>query len=479
MQIIIFGLDGRTVENISPVIKDYARERLLEIIKFEFDQSKEVDFNDLLIKYGIKNDGVLAKCFKSLMNDPESIARKVLLSRTKNPSLLIEAWMANVCGLFMPFIYHEFQLNDFNTLLSQYPEFTKIPHFVDDFLANKFEHWEECNGYLLRSIKENDLKISDSHYDAFTTELKAIVLGGSFATENFRPHWLNENFINNWHDKYLALDTVVVKEHFPEAFNIQPDYVSIIDPRDNQFKRIDLQKELGVHYEKLKHLFSRPFYNYKVISTYMSWMTTNPKKLYDGVTVTKDVTNKETTSNDDTLSFQRKFISRYISIHPVEILCADYFGWTEFVKQTIHHEIVHRLQEKYVQCFMSIAFLEGKLRDTPSKQNYTYLASVKKDVDVNLLIELIKSTMSKLYIRETIPPEEQAMYNLEDRVQLHGGHTKAFSDVVMRFNRCETAIKQRKAFISTVLGHMIYRAYGIPLGVGFSWICSKTKKMEE
>lgn len=472
---IMVGGKSTTIENVSSSMVDHSKEEILAIVKNAFTGSKIVDFASLIPAYGIKNDGELAKSFQSLI-EPGAIERRSMLSTSMNPSLLLEDWFANVCGLYMPLLYHEFQARDASLLLNQFPEYSSLES-IKSLLGNKFEHWEQCNAAIGIEMKEKGIKTAKPHHDEFMTRMKAIVLGGSLSNESTRPHWLSKEFRERWHARYLALDEIIMKEHFPDVLTIQPDKVSIIDPRDGVYKQIDLKVELGQHYESIKHLFTRPFYTYKVISTHMSWMTTNPKELYDGVTVTKDTGNEVSTSNDATVTFKQRFISRYIAIHPIELLCADYFGWVDLVKQTVHHEIVHRLQEKYVQCFMSIAALEGKLRDTPSKHSYTFLEAIKKDVDVKLLIELIKTTMGKLYIRETIPPEEQAKYNLEDRVRLHGGHTKAFSQVVMGFNRCEAAMKQRKAFIGLVLGHVIYRAYGVSLGSGFSWICAKTKKL--
>jgi len=483
----------RVIENLVASSVLYSEEELLAILKHELLKTGSVEFNTIISRWGISERGPLSECLQKLI-EANIVERQIELGTTMNPGLLIDLFMSNVCGFYMPLIYHEFQKRDLDTLFDTYLVLKSLTEFKENIVKSRYYHFEALVTDLRRLIQENNITLtknqsldifgSKSHPNCFTAKLRAIIMGGSLQNENTRPHWFNAKFIDRWHDKLKVLDKVIIDEHFPNIRLINNKSISIIDPRDNIFKEFDLIQVLGKHYDSVKHLFTQPVYDYWVVSPYMSWLVLNPSMLYDGVTVSEPIKGKPVTSNDEELSFAPKFVRKYISIHPIEMLCADYLGWVQLVKQTVHHEIVHRLQEKYVQCFMSIGYIQGKLdskhqlRETTSKANYEYLDNVIKDVDPILLQALIKDTMSKLYIKETISKNEQATFNLEDRVIMHGGHTNSFSEVVDNFNKCEVAMIQRNAFLSKIIAPMSWRAFGKSLGWGYSWVCSETKKLE-
>jgi hypothetical protein len=235
---IAFGDKTQAVEHVYPFISEYSLDEVFDVLKFEFLKNDTIEFNMIRKDWGIRNRGELAHALQELIDDA-AVSRLITLEKSMNPSMLTEAFMANVCGFYQPFIYHEFQKRDFETLLDQHPELIPLAEFKRKVLASSHYYFDALEDDLNSMIESSGINITKNKLDDFISKLKIIISGGSLENENLHPHWFDDDFSERWHNRYLALDKIIMEEYFPNVLKMNNETVKMIDPSENITTRLD------------------------------------------------------------------------------------------------------------------------------------------------------------------------------------------------------------------------------------------------
>lgn len=424
----------------------------------------QFEFHELLTRYNIGNFGGLIKAIDSRMSAGD-VERVLTFEDDKSREGLTRAFMANVCGEFTPLVYHKFQVPLIDDLFRSHSE---LDGLKQDVLNSRL--------YSFAQVKQRFLDgntMSDDDKATFLVSLRKIISGADRvvytgqAKAYWHPHWFDDTFAVEWKGKLAAMAGRIVAEHFPLVSNTGRNGF-----RESLIDQAIVTKKLGDVHSDLDHLFKLPLINYVVRDPIMRWDHVNPSFFYDGVMMMEGRSNVSDFEHFDAMGLKPRYVAYSIAIHPIQLLCADRYGWVELVMQTLHHELVHVLQMRFVANKMAGYYLKNPtMKKNPSiKRNLGYLDALRGKMDVDAVLELIDAANEKLYIREAVPQEDTKRMNLEEYVNGRGGHTDAFMAVVRAFKYCKVAWKQRRAFLEFIQA-FCHRTTGENFNDGLIFLC--------
>lgn len=472
-----FGTVEGSVASAKPIPSNYSIQELSGIL---FETGKQrFDFTKTVDRWGVKNQGEFASLIQKEI-DKGTITRRIFLETTSNPGLLKELFVANVLGFYRPLVYHEFQRRDIEAAFKKHGLQSKLSPQFKGLLESKYYTLKQFQKEINDLNEQAELGVSKKDLSNFFAMIRRSAMGGDLQDKNYRPSWFDDAFIEKWHARYKIFDKMIIKEHFPAIETMNGKTINYFDKDKNKLVEVDLVDFLGPHYKTLSYLFSKPSYYYKVETEKMPWYLFTANPFYDGITVTRTSGGRNYDFNQPAIEFQPASVNRFISIHPVELLCCDVFGWEQLVRQTMHHEIIHVLQEAQVNCFMYYAIINGRYIKNNSSKAYNHILKIVEDVDKDILSKILVANMDKLYIKENVsdmPAVEARNYNLVEYVGRAGGHTKAFIDVVNQFSECKAAWAQRKQFLEKITATM-FRIYGESIGSGQTYLCDEARTDE-
>lgn len=480
--IIIIGEIGKAakingkdimISSFTPSVDFFDKDELISIMNYEFHQEKIVDFNEVLDRWGITNKGELAMVFQDLLwND--MIKREVIILKNMKEEVLTRAFITHNFEFYMPMIYHQYQINETNEIFRN-PKYTLLKLFKEDFLASKFYMISEFIPAISKINKEEEVGLSNKEIGDLAGKLITIGLGGSIHNKIGRPHWFNEEFAEKWKKKLKTIETIVIKENFPELYNFNDEYFEYHSKSKGKLVKVDLKEFFGEYYPKVSHLFAKPTYEFKVFQKLLRWDLVMPRggrsiPIVDGfpslgVTHNDYADGSEMSTNDKTSGLYIKKISkRYIALHPLILLLSDYFQWKEVAISVLHHEMIHSLQIRFMQIMMTIAYLEKDITITPHiRSDYGYLDKIitDKSIDKTMFREMLDTNSKRLYIFESLSPEQKAAgLTLEQVVGSVGGHTKSFMKVATSLKDCDIGNEQVRAIWYVIFPAFYYKVFG-------------------
>jgi hypothetical protein len=388
-----------------------------------------------------------------------------------NPSILRDLFVCNVLRLYRPFIYHKFQSDDLNETFSKFG-LNQLTEIKQRLVNTTYYHLGRFEQELKSEREKGTIKLSESKLDEFFAHVRRIVEGASLKNSGMTPHWFDAAFKSRWHARLEILNNQLLRTNVPELLAMDGETISYFDATRSEKVTINLRTFFGKHYDSISYLFKIPFYYFKVETNFMPWYHFSSTPFYDGICVTQTKGGRNYDWNREKIEFVPAKVSRFIAIHPIELLSADVFGWEELVKQTVWHELCHVLQEAYINTFMFYAVLKGQYVNNPSVDPYKHIKAIAADLDQAMLEKVLQANMARLYIVEKIqdmPPEERVSYNLNQYSQERGGHTLGFKNLVEKLDIRQTAMKQRNLFMFNVIGPVMYRVYGQSPGSGQVW----------
>ena len=428
------------IDALEPTYTNFTEKDFLNILAY----FRKFEYLKIISSFGIKNDRKFGDWLLSQVLEGK-LARILDLEVLTDQEYLKRSFIAYNFNYLQPLVYHQYQVDEIKSIF--------------DPLISKNGKAQQ----LLEKVLQSECKTFDNIRDDFFAlfpgeraklgDIRRVVSGGSLLMRNTRPPWFDDDFIDRWH--------VLLQSFFNYATSLFPGLPFEIKDSTRAI--------LGKHFDLLKFLFIMPTVNFTILTSHMPWDMVDPDQpMYFGFTSFGPGTKAP--KGNFNIEYVEKYVYRDIAIHPLVLFTCEYFSWKELVLNIMYHELIHILQQRYVQNYMTYMYLDDYSK--PQKrlvqnqflhENFSFLDKIVNDVDLVKLKNLCKENLGLFFIREILPEQFQGEINLDEYVMWKGGHTQAFLDLVQKYPYREVAFKQRN-YTMKFINNLAVRLYGKSFG---------------